>query len=571
MKKCTRLLSLLLAFALLAVLCACGTPEDISASVQSAAISTEVETAPTQNPSGAATEASTDIADTQEPISDTAEGDLPLVEETQELTVWTAFMQDLSSLVTSMGDLPAYQYAETLTNVHLVFSDVAAESAQEQFNLMINSGDYRDLMISGITNYTGGAAKAVDDGVFLILNDLVEEYAPDYLAVVNSTPGNQKDAYTDQGDMVGFYAYFDRMASMTGPLIRKDWLDELGLEPPETYDEWEDVLAAFKSAHTVTDTLLLPSSVNNWAGGYGTIGFNCSVDFGNSSTHFYQTDGVVHSSLTEEGFRTYIEKLRKWFDAGYIAKDFYAKGANAFDSAVASIILNGQCGIWNADISDAENMKASSAVDGFDYMPIGFPVEHKGDTTGFGNNMELAQGGDLAISAQCENPELAVRWMNFWYTPTGSMIANYGEEGVTYEMVDGQPKYTDLITDNPDMPQMLATNYYTLLQLPSTKILDTCIHKGFTDAQFEAMELWEKTADGSSLIPTKLSMTTEEGEEYSNTVSDINTYASEKIIKFIIGDEPMEQWDSFVETVESMDLDRCVEIYQAALDRYMAR
>ena len=46
---------------------------------------------------------------------------------------------------------------------------------------------------------------------------------------------------------------------------------------------------------------------------------------------------------------------------------------------------------------------------------------------------------------------------------------------------------------------------------------------------------------------------------------------SEKLIRFIIGDEPMEDWGAFVEDMKAMDAQRCVEIYQDALDRYLAR
>ena len=30
------------------------------------------------------------------------------------------------------------------------------------------------------------------------------------------------------------------------------------------------------------------------------------------------------------------------------------------------------------------------------------------------------------------------------------MLANYGKEGVTYEMVDGNPVFTDFVLHNPD-------------------------------------------------------------------------------------------------------------------------
>ena len=46
---------------------------------------------------------------------------------------------------------------------------------------------------------------------------------------------------------------------------------------------------------------------------------------------------------------------------------------------------------------------------------------------------------------------------------------------------------------------------------------------------------------------------------------------SEKLIRFIIGDEPLSGWDAFVEDMKAMDAERCVEIYQTALDRYLNR
>ena len=66
-------------------------------------------------------------------------------------------------------------------------------------------------------------------------------------------------------------------------------------------------------------------------------------------------------------------------------------------------------------------------------------------------------------------------------------------------------------------------------------------------------------------------MTEDENNELSSIYSDLSTMISEKLIRFIIGDEPMEDWDAFVEDMKAMDAQRCVEIYQDALDRYLAR
>lgn len=66
-------------------------------------------------------------------------------------------------------------------------------------------------------------------------------------------------------------------------------------------------------------------------------------------------------------------------------------------------------------------------------------------------------------------------------------------------------------------------------------------------------------------------MTEGESNELSSIYSDLSTMVSEKLIRFIIGDEPLSSWDTFVADMKAMDAERCVEIYQTALDRYLER
>ena len=54
-------------------------------------------------------------------------------------------------------------------------------------------------------------------------------------------------------------------------------------------------------------------------------------------------------------------------------------------------------------------------------------------------------------------------------------------------------------------------------------------------------------------------------------MSDINTYASTTVDQMVIGEFSLADWDAFTDTLRGMKLERCVEIYQAALDRYNSR
>ena len=54
-------------------------------------------------------------------------------------------------------------------------------------------------------------------------------------------------------------------------------------------------------------------------------------------------------------------------------------------------------------------------------------------------------------------------------------------------------------------------------------------------------------------------------------MSEVNTYASECIVKFIMGQMDLNEFDAFVENMNGMGLQRAIEIQQAAYDRYQAR
>ncbi|MEG2700922.1 MAG: ABC transporter substrate-binding protein, partial [Hungatella sp.] len=59
--------------------------------------------------------------------------------------------------------------------------------------------------------------------------------------------------------------------------------------------------------------------------------------------------------------------------------------------------------------------------------------------------------------------------------------------------------------------------------------------------------------------------------EYSSLISDIKTYRDEMTIKFIRGTEPLDNFDKYLSTLDSMGIARLQEIVQIAVDEYNNR
>lgn len=67
-----------------------------------------------------------------------------------------------------------------------------------------------------------------------------------------------------------------------------------------------------------------------------------------------------------------------------------------------------------------------------------------------------------------------------------------------------------------------------------------------------------------------ISLTEEEADTKNAIMTDVTTYVDEMVLRFIVGTESLDNWDSYVATVESMNLAGAIEAMQTAYDRYMA-
>ena len=63
----------------------------------------------------------------------------------------------------------------------------------------------------------------------------------------------------------------------------------------------------------------------------------------------------------------------------------------------------------------------------------------------------------------------------------------------------------------------------------------------------------------------------DESKELATLNNEITTYVDEMVLKFILGTESLDNWDTYVNTIKGMNIDRALEIYNGALDRYNAR
>lgn len=573
---------LLAAFLLLGLMaCAAETVEpapEAESSVESADcgtepaedVSTEPEPAPATEPEVETTTSAFDAtADTEMPKGFAEGSEYPICEYGEVvIEAWRAPNNEKAM----QGDVPygdnyALAKIEEVTGVQVDWKLFSSSSYSTQLSLMFASEDYPDIANVIGYNYNGGWQAAIDDDIIVDLAQH-EDYIPNYMRWVNLSEGNRKNAYTDQGSMPTFGMIYNRAQSAWyGYLIRQNWLDDLGLAMPETLEEWDTTLRAFKEQKT---NGAAPLDLN--AGGTHMMSFiEGAFNLTSEGTcGIVCVDDVLHSSYRDQGLYDYLELLSGWYDDGLIDPDFTSV-AFMWNSDRMS---NNESGVVPGMYTQAGNYAAMAgmAPEGTYLSLMPMPTTEGYERKIYHNgkySSGLASNGSV-VFADSEYIEETMRWIDYRFSEDGYMLSNYGIEGVTFDYNEnGEPMLYDFITQSPDgfggaMDMYLIHNGTVVFLLEREESQVNEEGKKYND-------LWGNRGEWN--FSGSLSLTVEESEERGGLVSDISTYVSEFMVKVIMGmiDLNDQTWNEFQEQLTAMNLDRVVEITQQAYNRYLQR
>lgn len=498
-----------------------------------------------------------------------AAGQYPIT--TQEtLTSWEQIDTNLASFVPNLAESPFGKRLESETGVKVKYTHPADGQSKDQFNLLIASNNLPDVIEynwggGGAAAYPGGPEKALTDKVILPLNDLIDKNAPNLKKLLQQDKELDKMIKTDNGTYYAFPMIRpDNGLVFRGPMIRKDWLDELNLQVPTTIDEWYTVLKAFKEKKGATAPFSAQYSnelniQDAFIGAFKT------------ANRFYIDDqGKVKYGPTDPQFKDALALLHKWYAEGLLDKDFALNtDSKSLDTKLMSDasgatvgLLSGGMGRW-MDTGKKKNPK-------FQLVAAPYPTLNKGERAFIGQrDFKYNPAASKAVSGDTKHAELAVKWMDYAYSPKGSMLFNFGIEGESYTTDNGVPKFSEKITKDPKYNLQQMVSQYTKPNGPflgdSRKSFNT-----FKE-QDEAIQIWEQTDAAKHVMPLFLTPTAEESKELAKLNTAITSYKEEMFVKFVMGKEPIDKFDDYVKRIKEMGIDKVTQIYQGALDRYNKR
>ena len=579
MKK--NLLCLLLALAILLSLVACGSfsTSSVEETVSESAAASEVESVeevteePVVEPVAKSVE---EPAEEPEPEPEPEEApvviEYPISDGSVTFTFWNEMLGLFSSEMAEWNDNICKPYAEEATGIHEDIITVSDTAAREQFSLMIASGDWPDF-VNAAQYYTGGLAQAyADDVIIEITEEQMDEHMPDYQSYWKQWNQATVEYTHTNGMTLSIYQIFSDAITDRGVVLRNDWLDALGLAAPKNLDEFTNVLESFHQTYNCTYTYDVGAGAQLQ---YLNDAFDTNIpDITNTDLNVYVTDGEIRTPFNDDGYRAYVEWFADLYSKGVFNPDFSTEGAHMGPSVYA-LVAGGDCGLWETcadSILDPNSMMEPGQE--LDPVAIGMIVGEDGFNNWATSPLWVKEGG-LSITASCQNPELLMEYFNYFFTEPGILLANYGIEGVTFNYdKNGKPVYTEKITKPEKLNFTNAINVFTAGSLVPFWADMNRYWDYYDETVVAAKDVWSDISNSSvdHEYPNGASLTSEETNSITLRVVDIMTYASEQLLKFLTGAEPVtdQSWGAYVDTIESMGISDCMAVYQNAYDEYLA-
>lgn len=576
-----RIVALLAALALLASMTACGGKTEAASSTQTVSEKQEVQSAAPVKESAVDAEIQTasELESVSESASDAQEAakpivyELPLTEEPVSFSLYTTsappFMSPYIGTDGSYNTAQSTAYFQEQTGVKIDYIEIDMFSYSQNFNLMIASGEYPD-MLSGMSSYAGGITKALDDDIIIDLTDYVENDMPAYHQAVDNADV-WKEVKTDVGSTLAVYSLSSEDVVNRGPIVRQDWMDEQDLETPTTYDELTEVGKTLQSAYGLDYAFFISALVNpgvTFSAGFDMPGF----DINTSGSHFYQEDGEVKSCLVSDNMKDYLNYLHGWYTDGLISKDFFSR----ISSDVKDAFRGGECAIcWdNADYITEANRDIELAAKGFVSAGIPASLREEGQTLHFSLGTGNIVGDGISITTACQDPDLLIKTLDWCFTEPGINLCNYGIEGLSYNVDDsGAAVWSTNVTENPDTTFRMALVDYTMTGLPSVWDEERYWSEIYDEAAYDAVDLWMNADNDKAYdLPGTLFYTTDESTVYATKITDVETYFNQYILAAITGEQDIDAtWDDYVEKLYSLGLQECIDATQNAYERYQSR
>lgn len=478
------------------------------------------------------------------------------------ISYWMGLNPLIAQDYTNFAETPLGQELEKRTGIKVEYVHGQTGQENEQFNILLASGELPDMTQYNWDTYPGGPDRAIKEECIIPLQNVMD-YMPALKKIFESDKDIEKKVKTDSGNYytAPLIREKDWMSCYQGLILRNDWMKECGLEEPKTIDQFENILKTFKSKYNVAPLAMADQQVSFLMYAFGT------------APDFYIDGSEVKYGYAQPEYKRTLELMNKWYKEELLDKDYAVLQVTDLNNRVLTNKTGAIFGAAGGGIEEMLNARGESMknLELTSAQPLRLQEEEVPEY-GFNADPVMTSIG-TAISASCKNFELAARYLDYGYTDEGFMLYNFGIEGVTYNMVDGKPVMSDFATHNPDglTYGQVTTRYCRSPYNGPFVQAEEYVKQGFTyKEQGDAYERWGNNNMVKHLMPT-IYFKDDEIDKAADIQTALNTYVEESRIKFVTGEESLDNFDAYVEQLNNLGLTELLNMEKSAYDRFNNR
>lgn len=528
-------------------------------------------------------------------------GSLPLVNEGVEKGLTIAVCMNTGS--PSPEETWFYQFIEEHMNINLSVIRFTSTNASKYLSLLFADDDLPDIIIGGGFAASDLMTIGANEGQLIDLAPYItEELTPNLYQVYSENP-NYLNAVADKEGHIWSLGYINDPTDR-GQIERVfwnyDWLEQLGLEVPETLDEALTALRAFK---TLGDNII-PVGGSSEANSLGTFFLNAFGYSTGDSTGLsicYRDGEIVLPVADREAYGEYLKFMNTLYTEGLISSNYFTMS----DSKVES---NASAGL-NGLLAQAPFVYMSDTSAWWGAVPL---TSEYNEEAFWPAKSEAVSCGGFVITSACQEVELAMAFADWFYNPVNYDLATNGPCDTQTEYLGELSGYHVTVDETNHTASRTWTDYVNNKLRYSSKnkyltkkvqlwgfkkfglgctteavqfrylLGDDTISDGYADVSAEGIDAYlRKTIinDGEqhfrcALEDTLVPYVTTESMlgyayldpslsiEVGNMFATIKEYAASESAKFITGRRPLSELDAYFDEIEALGAKEYVEIYR---------
>ncbi len=511
----------------------------------------------------------------------TENGTYPIVKEGESLEL-SVFMPLRPKLTTY--DAPTNLttgHLEDLTGMHLTFTSPSESDATQKLNVMMTGGTYPEIIVnSSIAN--SELLLYGQQGIFMPLNDLIDEYGPNIMKALDANPTIKSAVTMTDGNIYALpqMGKSTHVGAAYRMWLNNTWLENLNLEVPTTTEEFYQVLKAFKEQDAngngnSNDEVPLSGSLSGYNADPTPFIMNAFIPCSPYSDYFnIDDDGKVYYAKTTDAWKEGLKYMNKLYSEGLIDEMLFSQTSDqllALGSNPGDIILGACAG---GSVSVFSNTSDYERWNNFIALP---PLEGPNGVRSCARVCDYGTSG-LVITNKCACPEAVIRMWDYIFTREGTNLVNVGLAG------DGQIDYA------PEGSINFVGEAAEYVRLAADNVQDISWNRCGPDYRWDGWDLQFAAADNAnediertlylsatedylpcapaieSLAPP-VTLDTDDSRAFVDVETTMFPYIDQITVEFITGSKDIDaEWDNYLAALEGYGLSSYLEIYQAALD-----